>query len=160
MPKIKTILCEVATDVEADRALLFEYSDGVSNLVGLPFLYMTATLEVIKPGITSVINNYQKTNVLIVSDFIEQLEINGYMYFKELEDIKEKYPIVYGFMHPNGPKSGLFYSIYDKETAIGFVVVTTVKETFERHDVLPRVAASAQRISALLNYDKIKSELE
>lgn len=159
-PKIKAILSELAENTEADRAMLFEYSNGSSNLVGLPFLYVTATIEVFKPLVTPVFQNYQKVNILVISDFIEHIDTHGYFYAKDIEDIKCQYPMIHAYMAPNNVKSALFYALYDDRNSIGLIALTTQKETFERHNVLPRAAEAAQQISSLLNYDKIKEELE
>ena len=160
VPKIRTILSELADEVGADRALLLEYSNGSSNLVGLPFLYITATVEVLRHDIHSVADQYQKTNVSIISTFIEKVEEDTFVYIRDLEEVKEIYPVLYNLMHKNGVKSALFYALYSNEATIGFIVVTTVTHYFERKDVLPKVAAEAQAISSLLNYDKLKEYLK
>ena len=160
VPKIKKLLSSLAEEIEADRAFLFEYSNGSSNLVGLPFLYLTATLEVLKPGMHSVINNYKKTNVSIISDFIEKVERDTFFYVKDLEEIKDVYPVMYSFMRPDGVKSMLFYAIYSEDHTIGFIVVTSVKKELDRKEMLPEVAAIAQAISSLLNYGTLKETLK
>jgi len=159
-PKVRSLLSTLAEETKADRALLIEFSNGTSNLVGLPFLYLSATIEVVRPGVSLVSQCYQRTNVSLLADFIEHLEKVNYFYVENIEELKETYPIVYGFMAPNGVKSALFYSIYDDQDAIGFVVVTTVKDTFARKDVLPKAASVAQAMSVLLNFDKMKEELQ
>jgi hypothetical protein len=159
IPKIKKELSYLAESLNIDRSLLFEYSNGTSNLVGLPFLYATATTEVVKPGVNQVSHLYQKMNVSLFADFIGELETKSYFYFEHIDDIKEDYPMVYNYMKPNGVKSGLFYALYDDEDSIGFIVVTSVSKIFQRTEVLPRTAISAQLISSLLNYNKLRKEL-
>lgn len=159
VPKIKKELAYLAEITNVDRAFLFEFSNGTSNLVGLPFLYATATVEVTKPKIPQVSTQYQKINVSLVADFIQTLETESYIYFKNLDDIKEKFPMVYNYMKPNEAESALFYALYNDEDSIGFIGVTCVRREFERSMVLPKVAVTAQVISNLLNYDKMKSEL-
>lgn len=147
-------------EIEADRALLLEYSNGSSNLVGLPFLYITATVEVLNHNIHSVINQYQKTNVSIVSDVIEKIEDDTFLFIRDLETIKYEYPVIYTLLHKNGVKSVLFYALYSDNATIGFVVVTSVRNYLERKEILPKVATEAQAISSLLNYDKLKEVLK
>ena len=159
IPKIKKELCHLAESLDIDRAFLFEYSNGTSNLVGLPFLYATASVEVTKPKVPQVSHTYQKINVSLIGDFVQTLERESYIYFKNIEDIKEKYPMVYNYMKPNGVVSALFYSLYDEEDSIGFIGVSCINSCFERSEVLPKVAVTAQLICNLLNYNKIKEEL-
>lgn len=160
MPKINKILCDLAEEVDGDRALLFEYTNGNTNLVGLPFLYASATAEVLKPGISSVINGYQRINIMIATEFINNLDAYGYVYWRDIEDIKGVYPVIYKLMKPNQVVSALFYSIYSDMDPIGFIVVTTIKKQFEKEGTLPTVAAVSQAISGLLNYDRLKKMIE
>ncbi len=160
IPKIKNELSYLAEQTNTDRALLFEYSNGTSNLVGLPFLYATATVEVVRCGVKQVSHFYQKLNVSLFADFIEKLEDHSYYYFKDIEEIKELYPMLYNYMRPNDIKSALFYALYDEDNSIGFLVVTTVNNQFDRGAVLPKIAEVAQLISSFLNYDKIKNVLK
>lgn len=159
IPKIKKELSFLAETVDVDRAVLFEFSNGTSNLVGLPFLYTSATTEVVRCKIQPVSHLYQKTNVSLFADFIEDLETATYVYFKHIEDIKEVYPNLYNSMKPYGAESAIFYALYDDENSIGFLALSCVNRSFERSDVLPKLAATAQTVSTLLNYNKIKKEL-
>lgn len=160
IPKIRKDLSHLADDLDIDRALLFEYSNGTSNLVGLPFLYATATIEVVKSKIASVSNLYQKMNVSLFAEFIHELEDKSYYYFNNIEEIREEHPMVYNYMKPNGVKSALFYALYDDEESIGFIMISGVTKKFERDQCLPKLAQSAQLISSLLNYDKLRKKLK
>ena len=160
-PELRKLLSEVALETGADRALLFEYSNGTSNLVGLPFLYTTATCEVVKPNVAAVSHLYQKINTAIVAEFLEKLEETGYFYIDDLENQKDSLPIVYAFMKPNNVQSALFYALYGVDDTIGFIVISTVApHSFGRKETLPRLAETAQIISSLLNFDKIHQDLE
>lgn len=159
-PKIRTEILEVAEEIKADRVLVFEFSNGTSNLVGLPFLYLSATYEVVTPGTSPVALQYQKINAAIVAEFIEELEEKGYYYVKDIAETREKFPILYNFMAPNGAHSALFYTLYGVNNTIGFMVATTVKNhEFTRADSLPKIAGAAQIISSLLNFDTIHDKL-
>jgi hypothetical protein len=160
LPKIRTILSDLAEDLSADRALLLEYSNGTSNLVGLPFLYLTATMEVLRQGVHSIADQYQKTNVSIISQFIEKLEEESFYFINDLEEIKEEFPVIYSIMSPGHDKSLLFYALYSDESTIGFIVVSTIECPMLKKKCLQKTATAAQTISALLNYDKIKKELK
>ena len=159
-PKIRSEIMELAAEIKADRVLVFEFSNGTSNLVGLPFLYVSATYEVTTPGTPAVSLQYQKINSAIIAEFIEELEDKGFYYVKDITEAKDKYPILYDFMKPNNVHSALFYTLYGVNDTIGFVVATTVKDKeFTRADSLPRIASAAQIISSLLNFDTIHDKM-
>ena len=159
-PRVRAILSDLVEELDADRGLLLEFENGNSNLVGLPFLYTTATAEVDKFGVPAVAQNYQRVNLLILSKFIEHMEESGYLMFDSLNDIKEEFPVLCGYLIPGGCHSGIFYTLYDEENAIGFIAVTSLTKSFNKKTALPKVASAAQKVSALLNYNKIKHELE
>ena len=160
-PEIRKELSEFAQECNSDRVLLFEFSNGNSNLIGLPFLYITASVEVVKSGIIPVAQNYQRISTSIISEFLENLENKGYSFIDDLELVKNEAPMIYHFLKPSGVKSALFYSLYGVNDTIGFVVAMTLEDKkLERKESLPRIAESAQRISSLLNFDKLHKELE
>lgn len=159
-PKIRQVLSDLALEVGADRAVLFEYSNGSSNLVGLPFLYISATCEVVTRGTIPIANQYQRINVSLIADFLEKLECKGYFYTANIDEIKHDYPMLYNMMSPNNAKTALFYSLSGVDDTIGFLVVTTVGEhTFTRDKALPQTASVAQIISSYLNFDTLHEEL-
>ena len=160
-PEITKLLTELLVDTKGDRALLFEFSNGSSNLAGLPFLFISATSEALSFGTSSVSHIYQRINISLFAKFIIELEDNGYFYVEDLENMKEEYPFIYNFMHPNGVKSALFYSIYGVGQTLGFIVLTTVNENmFTRKDALPRCAETAQKISSLLNLEDLEEKIK
>jgi hypothetical protein len=160
VPKIQEELKEVVKAAKCDRALLLEFSNGTSNYVGLPFLFATATVEVTAPKVPTVSEFYQRLNVSLFSDFISVLEEKGYVDISKIEDIEDKYPILYGYLKTSKVKSAIFYTLYDGENSIGCIVATSLSRVLDRHEIMPKLAAAAQRISAFLNYNQIKNELQ
>jgi hypothetical protein len=157
LPKIRKELNHLATETSCNRALLFEFSNGSCNLVGLPFLYVTATCEVVTANAAPVLHKYQKLNTSVIAQFLEALEQKGYFYTKNIEDIKDVFPTVYALMKPNGVKSAMFYSLYGVDDTIGFITITTIGDNdFPRDGTITKIANSAQVISSLLNYSKIQ----
>lgn len=160
-PEIRKELSEFAQECISDRVLLFEFSNGNSNLIGLPFLYITASVEVVKPTIIPIAQNYQRISTSIISEFLENLENKGYSFIEDLELIKNESPMIYHFLKPSNVKSALFYSLYGVNDTIGFIVAMSSDEKkLDKKYALPRMAESAQRISSLLNFDKLHKELE
>lgn len=159
IPKIREILSDLAIETKANRALLFEYSNGTSNLVGLPFLYTSATCEVVTTGTSSVAHLYQKTNTSLLAEFLEKLDETGYYLIDDLDKVKETLPVVYNFMKPNNVKSALFYAIYGVHDTIGFLVITTTTEyRFCKKEAIARIAEAAQKVGVMLNFNKIYDE--
>lgn len=159
-PEIQKILSTLLKETGGDRALLFEFSNGKSNLAGLPFLFINATSESLSIGTSSVAHLYQRINLSLFANFVQELEEHSYFYVENVEEIKDTYPFIYNFVKPNGVKSMLFYSIYGVEDTLGFIALTSTRKTFLRKDTLPKIAETAQMISSLLNLDDLDKKIK
>ena len=156
-PEVREELSDLAKKLNVDRTMLLEYSNGSQNLVGLPFLFLNATNEFVKAGVCSVSNKYQRTNTSIFATVIEDMERLGYLYVENIEDIKEKYPMLYGMMKSDKVTSIILYPLYGMDNSIGFLEIMD-KDTINKCEAVPTLAVAAQKISSLLNYDEIKHE--
>lgn len=159
--EVQDILTELAESTGADRALVFEYSNGTSNLVGLPFLFTSAAAEVVTANTPRVAHTYQRINLSIAADFLITLEKEGAIYIEDLEQVKDKYPMLVHFMVPNGAKSAIFYSLEGVDEAIGFIVITTTIQSgkiLTKSCCLHEIARAAQRIGAMLNFNELKKQ--
>lgn len=155
-PEVREMLSELAKEADADRTLLFEYSNGSSNLVGLPFLYITATCEVVHSGTNPVSGNYQRLNTALFAEFLEDLEDKGLLFYENIDAIKDTYPALYQMLRQDGTHSVLFYSLSGMDNTIGFLMVSTTDDSIlTRKDSIPKATCVAQRITSLINYNII-----
>lgn len=158
--EVIVLLQDVAINACADRALVFEYSNGTSNLAGLPFLFASAAAEVTSTGTSPVALQYQRINLSLIAKFLTQLEKDGYIFIEDLKEVKEEYPVLYAFMEPNNVKSAIFYAIHGVDEVVGFIVATTIHEKILcKKDSLHEVAKAAQIISSMWNFDNLDNKL-
>lgn len=159
--KINKVLSDLVVDTNADRALLFEFSNGTSNLAGLPFLFISATSESISPGTASVSHLYQRINISLFAKFIVDLERSGYYFTEDICSDKNELPSLYNFLKSTGVKSIMFYSIYGVNDTLGFIVLTSINnKILLRKDIISKVAESAQVISSLLNLEELEDKIK
>ncbi len=125
---VKDNLTDLAKVTCADRALVLEYSNGTSNLVGVPFLYATATAEVVTPGTDIVSAQYQRIPLNLFSGFIYKIEREGFIFISDLESIKCEYPILYKMLKENEVREIAFAAIQGEDEVVGIVVVSSVRE--------------------------------
>lgn len=160
MPIIKEELSYLAKEIGADRVLVYEFSNGNSNVVGLPFLYLTATSEVTTLGTDPIAHTFQRINTCLFADFIAMLEEKTYIYIDNLETIKEVFPVLYTMYASKDTKTILFYSLYGREGSIGFISASTIKNNAFSKDIgLPRIAQISQQISTLVNFNELHEQL-
>ena len=155
--EVSKVLSDLILDTGANRALLFEFSNGTSNLAGLPFLFVNATSESVSFNTSSVANSYQRINICLMADFIFELETKGYYHVDNIEEIKTIYPALYSLFKQDNVTSVTAYAIYGVNDLIGYIIIHSVNgKILTRGEVLPQVAEAAQRVSALLNFDDLE----
>lgn len=160
-PAITKILSSLIMESNGSRALLFEFSNGNSNLAGLPFLFINATSESLSIGTSSVGHLYQRVNISLFADFILELEDNNYFFIEDMDNIKIEYPFIHNLFKPADIKSAIFFSIYGVNEKLGFIMLGSDSGvTFNKDEVLPLVVEAAQKISALLNLDNLEETIK
>lgn len=151
---VKKILANLITEIGANRGMVFEFSNGTSNLAGLPFLFINATNESVSFKTPSVIGDYQRINICLLVDFIFELETKGYYHVDDIETIKYTFPQLYGLLKKDGVTSITAYAIYGVNEFIGYITVHSINgKILTRDETLSKVAEAAQRISSLLNFN-------
>jgi len=155
---VQCILSDLAEETNANRAIVFEFSNGTTNLVGLPFLYMTAAAEVATPGLSLMSTGHQRMNTSIISSFLTRLEREGALFIDTNAPPVEEYLILSQIMERANINSALFCSIQGIDEAIGFLVILTTKTSKKSID-LPRAilptSKAAQKIGSMINFDQI-----
>lgn len=155
---IGAILKDLAKETDTNRAIACEFSNGTSNLVGLPFLYMSIAAEVMCPGLDPIIEKYQRINVSFMPNFLLELEEKGYLYIEDFQNLPSEYGLLPHLVKDKDIKSGLFYSIEGVEEAIGFIAVFTIRKSNKMINtpaVMAEMAKAAQRIGALINFSEL-----
>lgn len=155
---VQDTLQTLAEETQSNRAVLFEFSNGTTNLVGLPFLFMTAACEVATPGLSLLSQRHQRLNTSVVAGFLAKLEKEGFLFIDSSSEILEEYKILGQIMQRADINTALFYSIQGIEEAIGFLVILTTKESGHRIELakaLLLMNKASQKISSMINFDEI-----
>ena len=156
---VQEILQDLAIHTGAERAILFEFSNGTTNLVGLPFLFMTAAAEVATPGLPLISARHQRLNTSLVAQFLIKLEQTGTVFINTDFPLKPEHTMMKNIMERADMKSALFCSIQGLDEAIGFLVIMTTNQSGKTLDLTDSVLAvnkAAQQISSMINYDEIE----
>lgn len=156
--KAQEVLQELAEETGADRALIFEYSNGTTNLIGLPFVYMSVTGEVVTPGTKPLTATHQKLNTSILGTFLAKLEEEGHLFFQNRAELKEEFGFFADFMLRRNISSALFYNLQGVDQTIGFLVIMTIPDSrkeLDKEDSLTAMAKAAQKISTLINFTEL-----
>lgn len=155
---MQEILSDLAEETEANRAIVFEFSNGTTNLVGLPFLFMTAAAEVATPGLALVGSRHQRLNTSILSSFLIKLEKEGAILIDNRFPVIDEYRLLNQVMERANISTALFCSIQGIDEAIGFLVIVTNQPSGKILDItkdLIPTSKAAQKIGSMINFDEI-----
>ena len=158
--EIQKVLADLLEDLNVDRAILLEFTNGTSNLVGLPFLFLNATSEAISHNTVSVANIYQKINLSLMANCLAELEEKGYYLVEDIEDERLKHPVLHSFISVTNAKSLLFYPIFKDNLMFAILVVSSVRCQALTKEHVPRISKATQRLSSLLNLEELKQEMK
>lgn len=91
--KIKNAIEAFRQKVDADRVYIFEYHNGESNLNGLPFAKVSATYEILKPGVSSYKSRLQGIPSGLILEFNQNLLTNKQISVPNISDYKDIDPV-------------------------------------------------------------------
>ena len=157
--EVQDILSDLAEETNANRAVVFEFSNGTTNLVGLPFLFMTAAAEVATPGLPLIGSGHQRLNTAVISNFLVKLEKEGTIFIDDSVPMIDEYKILAQIKDKANINSALFCSIQGIDETIGFLVLVTTKSSRNSLDlqkVLLPTSKAAQKIGSMINFDEIE----
>lgn len=158
--EIQKVLTDLLEDLNVDRALLLEFANGTSNLVGLPFLFLNATSEAVSHNTVSAANVYQKVNLSLLANFLAELEEKGYYFVENVEDERLKHPVLHSFISVANAKSVLFYPIFKDNLMFAILAVSAVRCPALTKECVPRISKATQRLSSLLNLEGLKQQIK
>lgn len=91
--KIKNAIESFRRKMDADRVYIFEYHNGESNLNGLPFAKVSATYEILKPGVSSFKSRLQGIPSGLILEFNQNLLTNKHISVPNIIDYKDIDPV-------------------------------------------------------------------
>lgn len=156
---VQEILQDLAEHTGANRVIIFEFSNGTTNLIGLPFLFITAAAEVATPGLSLIGQRHQRLNTSTIASFLIKLEKEGSIFIDMNKQIPEEYEVLEQLMRRANIQSALFYSIQGIDEAIGFIVLVTHGNSQIHLNTLVAynlMNKSVQKISSMINFEEIE----
>ena len=158
--KIKNAIEAFRQKVDADRVYIFEYHNGESNLNGLPFAKVSATYEILKPGVSSYKSRLQGIPSGLILEFNQNLLTNKQISVPNITDYKDIDPVGNSVLIRPDAKS--FYVVLINNIngyPIGFIGMDYIcresgKE--EADKAIKELKAISLQIGSLLEVDDIE----
>ncbi len=152
---INTLIQKAVGDLKASRIMVVRYHNGGRDMNSISFLKLSVTNESVTHGCTPVMSEFQNQFRSIVGHPVKEIEVSGYSYVEDIEDIKNIDIGTYELLKSRGVRSYYAHKLTNATGyVIGAILVTyrlenKVKEDPNTiHQYLPHLA---DRISGLLN---------
>lgn len=148
---IQTELENLLYKTGGDRVILLQYHNTKNSLAGLPFLYLTATNESLRAGVTPVSEGYEtlKTSLYPFVGFLSKQKY----YCGDIEEL-EKIDKALGYRMRGNDVEHFAMCHIDSDIPLGAIVITyTSKVSIEEHvckDVEQILRNSALKIGLLI----------
>lgn len=150
---INSILEDLRNYFHCDRAMIFEFHNGGSNLSGLSFQHMSVTFERNALCEYPIANDFQKLALSLFPNLIKDLEETDCLYLnigeKELE-----YQSFCKVLKKENIVDSVIIPIYGIEYPLGFILLGSKDPKVLQESDKPELHKQAQRISNLLDYKK------
>jgi len=125
-PQIKSLLVDLRSEVEGERAFLFETHNGGSNINGLPFLYVDMTYDEPARDCVRVLDEYKNVSQSRY-DFMSTVYQNSFWY-GSIEDIKDFDMELYYRLQKAGVEQISLLVLYGGSVPSGVLGVTVNRE--------------------------------
>jgi len=152
--EIYIFLNEFKQKLNADRAYIFEFSNGNYFSSGLPISKFTCTYESVSEGITTECHNPGEYRVSNFNEYIKEM-IEGKPYILEDVSLCQKV-LLKELLIKKGVKSIYNFPIKDIHNhVIGFFGIDYVKQYYKLpHEQIKECSFAAQKLSGYLKIEK------
>lgn len=158
--KVKSVIEDFRRETDSDRIYIFEYHNGESNMNGLPFAKVSATYEMLRPGVLSHKARLQGIPSGLILEFNQVILTEEKLSVRCIEEYKAKDAIGYSvLMRPDVKSFYVSIILNAKGYPIGFIGMDYIgKESTEEQSVkaMKMLQNCSLRIGTLLEIDSIQ----
>lgn len=155
--EINEIIIDLRRSIRADRILVIEFHNTVSNVAGVPFKFMSVTATSERRNIPQIdITRYNYLNTGLFSPFLQDLKSKMYLELKDIEKACE-YINLCNLLIEDKSKNAVAYNLTGLGLPLGFILVEWVYE--ESGDIdweftRSEIDSSSQSLNILLANSK------
>lgn len=155
-PKMDLLMINALQELHADRTFVMELHNGTNNTAGLPFIYGEVTYEQCAEGIEHADDGYTKLNLSRYEfPYILQQKPIWFGTIEELMKIDQRIALKLQSDNVSYIAVAVIHGIESELGYIG-VIYCDGKEPADEELLRNRLASDVQRISAMLDINKLK----
>ena len=155
---ITPLLEDIQNKFQLDRVILFESHNNTENLSHCPFLFYSATYEVIdcdNYSIDYISDSFQRqyTSNFLCNEVMTMLKHKDYIYYDNLQDYNRNNSRLLIKLKRFGIKNAMIIPIHSKEGQVIMLIVVCNNETIDCDTVFKYLKPSLSQISQSLIID-------
>ena len=155
-PKLHRLVAEMQKETGADHVAIYDYCNGTSNYVGIPYLKFNIIAE--RRTSMSIKQVFDKVEINTLGMFLADLDEKKVITIKNITKEEDQYPELGCYMKLNKQFKGIFANLVGVDNTLGFVSITFGhNKKIDYSHVEKIVFEYAQKISNLLDYQNINS---
>lgn len=152
---ITPLLEDIQIKFNLDRVILFESHNNTENISHCPFLFYSATYEVIDCddySIDYISDSFQRqyTNNFLCNEVMTMLKHKDYIYYDNLQDYNRNKSRLLIKLKRFGVKNAMIIPIHSKEGQVIMLIVVCNNETIDCDTVFKYLKPSISQISQSL----------
>lgn len=147
---VENVLGELVTRDDIDRAILFQFHNGVVMKSGMPFEYVVITHEAVSPGVAPSTLNGKHHDMRVFSELINKI-IDGKICNELTKSFSDPLSTIF---HDNGDLRicvKIITDILTPDTTLGFIMYSTTKNTMFPEDIDDSVLQASDKIAGILS---------
>ena len=138
---------------KCERALIFEYHNGGTNLSGLSFQHMSVMFERNAIGLYPLASEFQRLALSLYPILIKDIDETDCLYIDVKESMQD-YQSFTAVLDKENISSAVIVPIYGIDDPIGFIVLGSEEPRKVTQKDKQHLHQEAQKISSLLDYKR------
>lgn len=160
--KIYPLLVELRSRISADRAIFLEFHNTVSNLMGIPFRFLTLSQhdESYNTGIN--IDKYKSINSSILTGFLSSLSVRSFLKVDNIDAFKIEYGTAYETLNNSDTKALCYMYLTGGDKPLGILILEWNRDQnydlLDWNEIRNNVTNISMRINAIMVDSRNKIE--
>lgn len=158
---IKGILKNIQNMTSAERVSVYAIHNGTFSSHGLPFFKTSCISEVLKNSIDigRKVSSHVNLPLSSFDDSLNDLYRNGIVFIPDVDEVENKYPVIYRMLKESEVKSAAAYALYDQEKRVlGILIIEFINphssECF--HSFQSDIDSCISSLSPILEYSNFQ----
>lgn len=160
--KIYPLLVELRSRIGADRAIFLEFHNTVTNLMGIPFRFLTLSQHDESYHTGFNIDKYKSINSSVLTGFLSSLSVRSFLKVDDLDAFKIEYGTAYETLNNSDAKALCYMYLTGGDKPLGILILEWNRDQnysiFDWNEIRNNITNTSMRINAIMVDSRNKIE--